>query len=57
MKCCHFIILTYVDQQLLLPFGAFFSLYTSTRHIEVRESPDVVMTYNYPSFLVCITLW
>ena len=60
LKCCRFIVLTFVVQQLLLlddfSLEAFFSLYITTRHMEVQESLAVVMTYNYPSLLVCTTL-
>ena len=60
LKCHCFIVLTFVVQQLLLledlSLEAFFSFYTTTHHIEAQESPDVVTTYNYPSFLVCTTL-
>ena len=60
LKCCCFTVLTLVIQQLLLlddlSLEVFFSFYTTTRHIEAQESPDVVTTYNYPSLLICTTL-
>ena len=60
LKCHRFIVLTFVVQQLLLlddlSLEAFFSLYTTTCHTEVQESPAIVMTYNYPSLLVCTSL-
>ena len=44
LKCCHFDVLTFVVQQLLFPDNLslkdFFSLYTTTRHIEAQESLD-----------------
>ena len=41
LKCHHFIVLTFVVQQLLLlddlSLEAFFSLYTTTRHTEAQD--------------------
>ena len=60
LMCHRFIVLTFVVQHLLLlndlSLEPFFSFYTTTRHVEAQESPDVVTTYNYPSLLVCTTL-
>ena len=50
LKCRHFIVLTFVVQQLLLlddlTLEAFLYNHASC-HIEAQESPAVVMTYNY----------
>ena len=51
LKYRHFIVLTFVVQQLLLlddlSLEAFFSLYTTTHRIKAQESSDVVTTFNY----------
>ena len=57
----RYIFLTFVVQQLLLlddlSLEDFFSYNPAlVMYVEAQESPDIVMTYNYPSLLVCTTL-
>ena len=61
LKCRHFVVLTFVVQQLLLLDDLSLGLSFCFKqplviYVEVQESPDIFMTYNYLSLLVCTTL-